>query len=488
MSDTNAIWVYASHHGGRVDAVAFELLGKAHALASQAGAPVEALLFGHGLDAVAGQLLRAGASTIRVVDHPCLAPFSTVLHAEAVADVASKHRPAVLLLGADNENAALAARVAARLGTGLSAHCVDLKLERDLLVQTVPGFGGQLMANIVCPRARPQMATVTAGVFRPVTTTAEAAIVAEPLASPPRGRAAREVARQRHVEAAGASLASAETVVAGGFGVGSKENWALVEELAGEWHAAVGATRPPVDEGWAAADQMIGASGKFVAPRLYVALGISGMMHHVCGIHGARMIVAINSDPKAAIFGMSDYGVVGDVREVVPALLRQIRDRRGPGAGHPAAGPDEAARGVQGEPPPPETQHVQAGPAHRGPSRGPRHLPHRRGARADLRGGPRPALPGAADDDLAPDREADLALPVGDPVAGGHAGEQPDEAVDVPAHRQLHGRAVRRLGGAQRDVVRDLGHRRRVRRRLPRAPEGVARRRAGSRHHARAAR
>jgi electron transfer flavoprotein alpha subunit len=330
MSDTGAIWVYASHHDGRLDAVAFELLGKACELAREAHAAVEAVVLGKGVEEVAGALRRAGASIVRVADHPCLAQFSTVRHARVLADLASRHRPSVLLLGADAENAALAARVAARLGTGLSAHCVDLALEHGLLVQTVPGFGGQLMANIVCPEARPQMATVTAGIFEPVAADAEAEVVRETIDAPPSGRAAREVARERgEAEETGAALASAEAVVAGGYGVGSKENWALVEELAGALHAAVGATRPPVDEGWTPPGRMIGASGTFVAPRLYVALGISGMMHHVCGIRGAKTIVAVNSDARAPIFAMADYGIVGDVREVVPALLQRMRTGEG---------------------------------------------------------------------------------------------------------------------------------------------------------------
>ena len=329
MSEQKAIWVYASHRAGRIDAVALELLGKAVQLARQAHAPVEAILAGHQVEPLVAELQHAGAATIRVIDHPLLATFSTVLYARAIASAAGRHRPQVLLLGADNENAALAARVAARLGTGLSAHCVDLKLEGGALVQTVPGFGGQLMANIVCPHRRPQMATVMAGVFKAVTT-AEAAEVVQETADVPAGvRVAREIERRRAPEAGNSSLAGADVVVAGGFGVGSKENWALVEELAALLHGAVGASRPPVDEGWVSADRMIGASGKFIAPRLYVAAGISGMMHHAVGIHGAKTIVAINTDQKAPIFGMADYGIVGDLREIVPALLHLVRTGEG---------------------------------------------------------------------------------------------------------------------------------------------------------------
>lgn len=328
MSDRHAVWVFASHHDGRLDPVALELLGKARQIADQAHAPVEALVAGHGIEALAEALRHSGADTIRVLDDPSLATFSTVRFARAVADAAARHQPQALLLGADNENAALAARVAVRLGTGLSAHCVDLKLERGLLVQTVPGFGGQLMANIVCPEKRPQMATVVAGVFAATRSDKPAEVVGEPVAAAPELRAAREIERRRP-EAASAPLSSAEVVVAGGFGVGSKDRWALVEELASLLHGEAGATRPPVDEGWARPDQMIGASGVFISPRLYIAAGISGMMHHVVGIHGAKTIVAINSDPRAAIFSVADIGLVGDVGDVLPALIHQIRTGAG---------------------------------------------------------------------------------------------------------------------------------------------------------------
>ena len=330
MSENSAIWVYASHRDGRVAPVALELLGKARELSVQAHAVVEAIVVGSQVGEVAEQLRHAGAVRVRLVDHPCLAQFSTVLHARALADLAARHRPLALLLGADNESGALAARVAARLGTGLSAHCVDLKLERDGLVQTVPGFGGQLLANIVCPRHRPQMATVMPGVFRPVETTGAAAeIVRETVEMPSDVRGPTEVERRRRDAPGAATLAAADVVVAGGFGVGSKENWALVEELAGLLGGAVGATRPPVDEGWTTADRIIGASGVFVAPRLYVALGISGMMHHAVGIHGAKTIVAINADPKAPIFSFADYGIVGDLREVLPAIAGRLRTGEG---------------------------------------------------------------------------------------------------------------------------------------------------------------
>ncbi len=337
----HAIWVYASHSNGAVDAIAFELLGKARELAVPAGARVEAVVIGHGTDAIVEQLATAGASVIRVVDDARLATFSSVRHAHVLAQLALRHHPDMLLSGCDPHSASIASRVAARLQTGLSAHCTDLKIERGVLVQTVPGFGGHMMANIVCPDRRPQMATVTAGIFHPLSKPAPAAdVVRERVEFPPTLRDVR-VVEHRKKSAGSDSLTKAERVVAGGFGVGSKDGWALVEELAAALNAAVGATRPPVDEGWAEPSQMIGASGKFVAPQLYIGVGISGMMHHSVGIRNSKVIVAINADAKAPIFGLADYGIVGDAGEVMRALVQQLKTGE---AAAPAIKPPEHTR------------------------------------------------------------------------------------------------------------------------------------------------
>ncbi|MGE5360966.1 MAG: 4-hydroxyphenylacetate 3-hydroxylase N-terminal domain-containing protein [Bacteroidales bacterium] len=332
MSDVTpkAIWVYISHTDDAVHPVSFELLGKACELAPQAGAVVEAVVIGHRNDAVIEQIRTAGAARIRSVDDARLASFSSVLFARVLADLAARERPEILLSGCDTRTAAVASRVAARLGTGLSAHCTDLKIARGLLVQTVPGFGGHIMANITCPTTRPQIATVTAGVFhRASTMSPPADLVDETMTIPGDVRVARLIDVQKTGASDHESLATARTIVAGGYGVGSRENWTLVEELAQELSAAVGATRPPVDEGWADAGQMIGASGKIVSPDLYVAVGISGMMHHSVGIRGSKVIVAINSDAKAPIFGLADYGIVGDAVEVLRALLHHLRTGAG---------------------------------------------------------------------------------------------------------------------------------------------------------------
>jgi 4-hydroxybutyryl-CoA dehydratase / vinylacetyl-CoA-Delta-isomerase len=320
------IWVYASHRNGKLDPVVRELLGKGVDLAERGSLRLEAVVFGSQAGALAEELLSYGPIVVHWVPDPRVDTFSTVIHARVLAELACRHTPEVILLGSDSRNSALAARVAARLGTGLSAHCIDLKFERGRLVQTVPGFGGNLLANIVCPEARPQMATVTAGIFIAARHRQQGARVVEAdMPDIADLRSARQIEVKQRAAPAGRPLESADIVVAGGFGVGSKENWALVEELASLLGAAVGATRPPVDEGWAAPEQMIGASGKVIAPRLCISVGVSGMMHHTVGIKRAKTIVAINSDPRAPIFSLADYGLVGDFKEVLPALIHRLR-------------------------------------------------------------------------------------------------------------------------------------------------------------------
>lgn len=346
MTATNhpSLWIYASHRDGVLDEITLELLGKGRQICESSGMRLEAVIMGDAVKPLAEQLLEYGPQTVYCLENPELRTLSAPLHARLLAELVREKAPAVLLLSCDNRHNSLAARVAARLETGLSAHCVDLKFEGENLVQTVPGFGGNVMANIVCPARRPQMATVTAGVFKPHPGRHPAAAVVDVSLPIPTVRGVREIQACCQHPRESLPLAKAEVVVAGGFGVGSKENWAMVEELADTLHGAVGATRPPVDEGWAGVEQMIGASGKMIAPRLYVCAGISGMMHHTVGIHKSKVIVAVNSNPQAPIFAMADYGMVGDLKEILPAITRALTS----GAGAEAAiQPPENTRSVE---------------------------------------------------------------------------------------------------------------------------------------------
>ncbi|MBN2381881.1 FAD-binding protein [bacterium] len=319
-------WVYASHHDGQIDDAALELLGKGRDMAEIGGARLEAVVIGPKTKALAEYLLDYGPECVYYVENKALEHFMSPAYAHVLAALVEKYKPEVLLFGSSPQNASLSGRVAVLCNAGLSAHCIDLKYDGNNLIQTVPGFGGNIIANIICPEKRPQMATITAGVFKINKGRQPGAKLSKENVSLPTAlRLPRMVEECLEKESAGTGLINADIVVTGGFGVGSKENWRLVEQLATVLGAAVGATRPPVDQGWCKPELMIGASGVVVKPKLYIGIGVSGMMHHTVGINDQAFIVAINNDPHAPIFDRADLGLVGDLREIVPALIKRIK-------------------------------------------------------------------------------------------------------------------------------------------------------------------
>ncbi len=329
--DWTGIWVFAEQRGGQLHEVGAELLGKARELADQAGWKVTAVLLGDQVEALADTLIGQGADHVLVGDDPELRDYRLLAYTRVLAEWVETHRPEVFLLGATAMGMELAPRVAARVRTGLSAHCIDLRLdEKQRLLQVVPGWGGGLIATILCPEKRPQMATVMPGIMKalePCPRTGRIHTLPVNLEGMDLGPRVLETVREKPE---GLPLEKAEVVVAGGWGVGSQENWALVEALAQALGGAVGATRPPVDEGWADEKQMIGQSGKTVRPTLYIGMGISGVMHHVVGMDQSRYVISINTDPGAEIFEVSDLFVVEDFKKVVPKLIEEIQRRRGP--------------------------------------------------------------------------------------------------------------------------------------------------------------
>lgn len=324
----NDVYVFTEQDGGRLLGVALELLGKGRELADRLGGRLAALLLGHGVGGLAEELIYYGADLVYVADHPSLSLYQTDPYARVVERLVLQGRPSAVLFGATYAGRDLAPTVASRLGTGLSAHCNRLEIDdRGRLVQMVPAFGG--LAAILCPERRPQMASVMPGVMRKPDRNPErkgnvVMVDVQDLPGKVRARAVGVVAEPPR----GIPLEEAEVVVAGGAGIGGPEGWRLVEELADLLGGAVGATRPPVDEGWARESQMIGQSGKTVRPLLYIAIGISGEMQHMVGVEEAGTIVAINQDPRAPIFRVSDYGIVGDYRKVVPALIKELKEMR----------------------------------------------------------------------------------------------------------------------------------------------------------------
>ena len=314
------IWVFCEQRNGKLHEVGLELLGKGRELAEQAGTRLTAVLLGHKVGGLPQVLLDHGADRVLLADDPQLASFRLLAYTHVLAQLAASEHPAILLLGATAMGMELAPRVAARLRTGLCAHCIDLRLDADgRLLQVVPGWGGGVLATIACPDHRPQMATVMPGAMRALPRTPREGEIVQVALELPGVELGPEVLDVQQEEPHGQPLEKAEVVVAGGFGVGSKENWALVQELAAVLGGAVGATRPPVDEGWASEGQMIGQSGKTVRPSLYIGLGISGVMHHVVGMDQSGHIISINTNPKAEIFDVSDVAVVGTCGRSCPS-------------------------------------------------------------------------------------------------------------------------------------------------------------------------
>jgi len=320
------IWVFVEQREHHVAEVGFELLAKARLLAEPLDWKVAALLIGYQLDHLVDNVLSYGADEVLVADDLRLGHYCNQAYVKAIEAAIRDHEPQVLLLGATAMGTDFAPRLAARLRTGLSAHCIDLDLTPEgQLLSVVPGWGGNIMARISCPRTRPQVATVMPGVFEmPEPGEARGRVISIQAQLKPEDFPYHIVEMKREETPKG-GIETAEVVIAGGWGVGNKTDWRYVEDLAAVLNGAVGATRPPIDEGWVDEKQMIGQSGRTVHPRLYIGLGISGHMHHLVGLKSTELTIAINSDPKAPIFENCDLGLVGDFREIVPPLIAAIK-------------------------------------------------------------------------------------------------------------------------------------------------------------------
>jgi electron transfer flavoprotein alpha subunit len=319
------IWVIAEQIDGRVLTVSLQLIGHARKLAAELETSVEAVLLGDQLDGQTQQLIAAGADRVYLGDAPNLAFYQPEIYTEIIVQLAQERQPEIMLIGSTTTGRELAPLVAARLETGLTAHCIDLVLDENrILEQRVPAYGGLL--SIVCPERRPQMATVARGVFPTPELDENRAGEIVPLDVPeeiPRRIQILEIIRE---EPEGVPLESAPIVVAGGAGAGDLEGWRRIADLAKVLNAALGCTRPAVDEGWAGLETMIGQSGRMVSPELYIGVGLSGELQHIVGIADAQVMVAINNDPQSPIFEQVDYGIVDDCREFIPVLIEKIKE------------------------------------------------------------------------------------------------------------------------------------------------------------------
>ncbi|MDD5095439.1 MAG: electron transfer flavoprotein subunit alpha [Dehalococcoidia bacterium] len=327
--DSKGVWVFAEQRDGQIKGVVYELLNKGRELAKVLNTGVSAICLGHNIDGV-NRLFEYGADKVYLFDDPALAGFQDDLYARCIVDLIREQKPQILLAGATSLGRAFIPRVAAMLETGLTADCtgLDIDPETGLLLQTRPTFGGNIMATIVCRTQRPQMATVRPHVFKK--------------GNPAPGRAGEVIRMTLDGKATDSrvkvlqfiedvtekiKVEDAEIIVAGGRGLGKGENFKLIEELADALGAAVGASRAVVDDGWVGYSHQIGQTGKTVCPKLYIACGISGAVQHLAGMQTSDIIVAINEDPRAPIFDVATYGIVGDLFEIVPMLTARIRDR-----------------------------------------------------------------------------------------------------------------------------------------------------------------
>ena len=318
------VWVIAEQIDCRLLSVSTQLIGQARKLADELNTSVEAVLLGDGIEGQTQELIAAGANRVYLGNAPELAFYHPERYTEIIVNLAEGHKPEIILIGSTAMGRELAPQVAARLKTGLTAHCIDLVLDEDKnLEQQIPAYGGLL--SIVCPKRRPQMATVASGVF----TTPEpdetrtGDIIELPLPDIVCDRIETlEVVRE---EPKGVPLESADIVVAGGAGAGDLEGWHKIADLANCLNGALGATRPAVDEGWTELTNMIGQSGKMVSPQIYIGVGLSGEQQHLVGVVDAKVMVAINNDDRSPVFEQVDYGIVDDCREFVPVLIKKIK-------------------------------------------------------------------------------------------------------------------------------------------------------------------
>ena len=326
---TKDLWVFVeTNEDGTAKNVGIELLTPGHDMAVKQGGALVAVVIGSGVDAAVQAASEHGADKVIVVDGPEYASYTTDAYAIALCTLVEKYGPTSMLIGATNIGRDLGPRCAARLHTGLTADCTALDIDEESgnVAWTRPAFGGNLMATILCPDHRPQIGTVRPGVFKK----GEA------------GEAKAEIIKEDiHVDAADirtqilelikeeggetVDLEGAEIIVSGGRGVGGPEGYAPIKELADLLGGVVGASRAAVDAGWIAHAHQVGQTGKTVGPKLYIACGISGAIQHVAGMSGADCIVAINKDPDAPIFDIADYGVVGNLFEVLPVMIDEIK-------------------------------------------------------------------------------------------------------------------------------------------------------------------
>ncbi|NBI07311.1 electron transfer flavoprotein subunit alpha [Senegalia massiliensis] len=327
IDDYKGVWVFAEQRSGEVLNVSIELLGEGRKIADKRGVELSAVLLGKDLDENAEKLVKYGADKVLKVDHEKLENYTTDAYAKVISDLIEDKKPEIMLIGATTIGRDLGPRVSAKVATGLTADCTRLEIDEEdgKLLQTRPAFGGNLMATIVCPNNRPQMSTVRPGVMEKAKYNENAVGTIENIEVAFKdGDLKTEVLEIVKSEKETVALDEAPIIVAGGRGVQTIEGFELLEKLSEKLGGVVGASRAAVDEGWIEHSHQVGQTGTTVRPKLYIAAGISGAIQHLAGMQSSDCIVAINKNPDAPIFKVADYGIVGDLFEVIPELLEAL--------------------------------------------------------------------------------------------------------------------------------------------------------------------
>ena len=338
IAEYKGVFIYAQQVDNKIDNIAFELLGKANDLAADLETKeVTAVLLGDGVTGLADQLAEYGADRVIVVDDPELKEYRTEPYTIALTEVINKYKPEIMLVGATAIGRDLGPRVSARVATGLTADCTVLEIgefkargdaepRQGQLLMTRPAFGGNTIATIACPNHRPQMATVRPGVMqkKDKVAGAKAEVIVEKVDLTPNNKFVEILEIVKSVSTT-VDIAEAKILVSGGRGVGSPENFAMLDDLAAAIGGTVSCSRAVVDNGWKPKDLQVGQTGKTVRPNVYFAIGISGAIQHVAGMEESDIIIAINKDPDAPIFDVADYGIVGDLHKIVPKLTEAIK-------------------------------------------------------------------------------------------------------------------------------------------------------------------
>ncbi len=339
LEEYKGVAIFAQQVDNKLSSIAFELIGKAHELAADLGTDVTAVVLGKGIANLADELGEYGADKVVVIDDPALETYRTEPYAQALTAYINEYKPEIMLVGATAIGRDLGPTVSARVQTGLTADCTSLEIgdfplqaregqeqKHNQLLMTRPAFGGNTIATIACPDNRPQMATVRPGVMQKLPK--EAGRKAEVIKFNPEIKENNRFVEILNIVknvTSTVDIMDAKILVSGGRGVGSPENFKLLEDLAEVLNGTVSCSRAVVDSGWKPKDLQVGQTGKTVRPNVYFAIGISGAIQHTAGMEESDIIIAINKDETAPIFDVADYGIVGDLNKIVPALTEALK-------------------------------------------------------------------------------------------------------------------------------------------------------------------